>query len=410
MLKNFEIHCLAPWKSICIKPDGSVVPDIQARQVLGNLRNHRLHEILQSSHMQSLREHHIKREFHNSCANCHLKEKSGGRSRRTFFDDVLRPFVQEQNFKINAEPDIHFLEINASNKCNLKCRMCNGSISTSWIQEEKKLKDDQFEGDRGGSSKYSKLDEDILVRLFENREHFRNLQFLALRGGEPFVEPLNYTIIEKIIDWRLARQVVLDVSTNGTSVNDKLLSYFKEFKRVDLYISLEAIDAGYGYIRGGDSFSIKELEDNIKKLRTSKNTVFTFTVTTMIYNISKIVEIWNWFKKIRCPGDEISFSNTVVRPEYLNYQILPQDLKNNILNQIISSDLPQGLFDTGVRVLRDIGTPAILGGLKNESFFEASKSQHLRKQFKQFNSYLDKYRSSSFQETFPELASFYDSI
>jgi MoaA/NifB/PqqE/SkfB family radical SAM enzyme len=410
MLAPQEVHCLAPWKSLCIKSDGAVVTDIQSRELLGNIKLQTLSEILSSNKIKELRQAHLNRTFPLACQNCHLKERSGGRSRRTFFDDVLRPLVEVKDFHIDAKPDIQLLEINASNKCNLKCRMCNGSISTGWIQEEKKLAVDKVQVDRGGRAVFHQLDTKALDKIFENREFFKNLRILALRGGEPFSEPLNYQIMQRVLDWQLADKVTLDVSTNGTVVNETLLSYFEKFKNVDLYISIEDVGSGYGYIRGGEQFTLANLEENIEKLRSSRNVTFIFTITTMIYNVSRLVEIWNWFKKIRKPGDEISFSNTVVRPAYLNYQILPSEFKAEILSRIKESDLPQGVYDTGRRVLRDIGTPAIIDGLSRDNFYNEAEVTQLRKQFKDFNDSIDNYRRTRLTAVFPELANFYETI
>lgn len=410
MLRNFEIHCLAPWKAVCVKSNGLVVSDIQARETLGDLKKNNLDEILRNQKTQQLREDHLNRKFPPTCQNCQLKEASGGRSRRTFFDDVLRPLVEDRNFSTTAEPDVYFLEINTSNKCNLKCRMCNGSISTSWLNDEKKLTASGFSSDRGGKHAYTKIDEHIYNQLFFNKNNFKNLKYLALRGGEPFSEDYNFLIMQKIIDWGYAKNVVLDVSTNGTVVNEDLIAYFKQFQRVELYISLEGTEMLYEYVRGGSSFTMKDLEKNIEQLRNMVNVTLIFTVTSMVYNIGALVDIWNWFKKIRQNGDEISFSNTVVKPDYLNYQILPNELKKKFLDRILQSDLPIGVYDTGKRILRDIGTPAIVEGLQKQNYFLPQELKLLREQFKQFNTILDEARGVDLTKSAPELAEFYAQI
>ena len=66
------------------------------------------------------------------------------------------------------------------------------------------------------------------------------------------------------------------------------------------------------HIRGGDNFTIEQLEANIKEFNKLENTQIIYTVTVQVYNIYDITNIWKWYKKIRKPGDEIFFTNVVV--------------------------------------------------------------------------------------------------
>ena len=61
--------------------------------------------------------------------------------------------------------------------------------------------------------------------------------------------------------------VVLDISTNLSILNDKLLNAFSKFKRCLLYISIEGIKERYQYIRGGNNFTFADLENNLKIIK-----------------------------------------------------------------------------------------------------------------------------------------------
>lgn len=398
--------CIAPWKSLCVKSNGHIVPDIHFRGSLGNIRNSELYEILNQEAIQSLRRSFLSSGMGDACGTCKAKELSGGHSRRIFFNDVVYPHVKNIEWTPDGGADIHYLEINTSNKCNLKCRMCSGNVSTAWKSDEMFLTKHSSSLDRPAAKDQS-LTRDDIDRLFSRPEVFRNLKFLALRGGEPLFEETNLYIFEKIQQMGLAKNVVLDISTNGTFVSPAILKALRSFQSLQIYISMEGLGERYKYIRGGNKFKIDDVEKTIELLRSLPRVQFVFTYTTMAYNVGRINQFWNWYCGVRQSSDLISFSNTVVNPSYLNFQILPNELKRKIADEIKTGPIFQS---QGIHKPSDIGIIPVLRGLENDNYFSANKKRELCEKFKVFNELLDKNRKTSFKDVFPELNDFYDSI
>ena len=96
--------------------------------------------------------------------------------------------------------------------------------------------------------------------------------------------------MEQFIKWGIAKDVILDINTNGTIFNDRLYKIAKNFKMVKLHISIEGTGELYQYIRGGDNFTINQLEDNIKNFNMLANTMIIYTVTVQAYNIFDIAK------------------------------------------------------------------------------------------------------------------------
>ena len=107
------------------------------------------------------------------------------------------------------------------------------------------------------------------------------------------MEDQNYQLMEKFIEWNIAKNIMLDINTNGTFVNERLVNIVKHFKLVKLHISLEGTGALYQYIRGGDNFTIEQLEQNINEFNKLSNTVIIYTVTVQIYNIFNCLILHN---------------------------------------------------------------------------------------------------------------------
>lgn len=408
-MSQSPVKCIAPWRALCIKADGNVVPDIQFRSSFGNIHQKSLHEILLNPAVQSLRSDLKANVFNKACINCEKKEASGGRSRRTFFFDVLAEHVPTSRYEINEEPDVHFLELNTSNLCNLKCRMCSGLISSAWIRDEISIQEAGLSLQRPRHGVFQ-LGTEGIDRIFSQPSIFRNLKFLALRGGEPLYEETNLYLFDKLDELGLTSQIHLDISTNGTLMSENILKALDKFKKVELYLSMEGVGEAYQYIRGGKSFTINSLEKNIQLFHQMSNVNLVFTFTSMVYNLGEINPFWNWYQSIRKNGDEVSFSNIVTNPDYLNFHILSDELKDKYFQEIDSGPIPKGAYDTGKRMLGDVGIESILRGLKKRDYFTPDKKRELQLSFKSFNTHLDQVRNMPINTYLPDIATFCESI
>lgn len=402
--------CIAPWHSLTIQWDGKVCADAISKVPYGNLYDNTLSEMWQSPVAVRLRNAWSKGyPDPKVCGSCIKKESTIGNSRRQYFYRNISPkLLETATYNPNADPDIWYLEINSSNKCNLKCRMCGGEISSSWVKEEKQLNatmPDWMPLRKEG--KYRRVEFDAVKNILEKKEYFQNLEFLKLTGGEPLMEEQNYQIMEQFIEWGIAKNIVLDINTNGTVINDRLFDIAKNFKKVKFHISIEGTGKLYQYIRGGDNFTIQQLESNIKQFSKLENTLIIYTVTIQVYNIFDIVNIWNWYKKIRTPDDEIFFTNAVVFPRYLNIHILPKTIKQQACQMMKDADLPAGNFLLPGDSSRqgDPGFKKLIKNLQAENN-TTEKKKHLR-EFIYFTNSLDKIRNTSIKEVVPQLKSLF---
>ena len=386
--------CLAPWHALTVNWNGNIKPDVHAKMVLGNIKEDSLDDIYKSEEFVNLTNKMKQRKWPKGCKRCKDKENISGRSRRTYFWDTL-PMNLRTNISFSNK--LSYLDINTSNKCNLKCIHCNGEVSTSWIPDEKKLNRDHV---NEVEVKYQRLTESDIDRLF-NCDAIKEIDTIALRGGEPLDEPLNLYIISKLEQLGIISNVVLDISTNLTILNDKILNLFSKFKRVLMYVSLEGVHDRYEYIRGGKHFKFADLESNIKIIKQLSNVEICYAVTLMNLNITTIPEIHAWLDTQDLSRSLVSFSNVVARPEYLRADILPNHLKKQTLERIqnIPAELtwPKDSIDIGAGGLYNTGLSDVINILKKDT-----ENPQLIKQLKQYLTKLDTLRDTNWKQTFPE--------
>ncbi len=328
--------CIAPWHALTIKWGGNVVPDIIYKDKLGDINNNTLKEIWNGDDYKALREMHRNRQVPPSCANCAKKEKSG-RSRRMYFWDKLDYDLrmESETLDVDSTPDIRYLDFTLSNKCNLACIHCGPFVSTGWTKDGKKLNKEKPEYWKQEPIGFNGVKElSFMDNLFANPEYFRNLQWLALRGGEPLYDERCYEVLKWFVENDLAKNIALDISTNATVFEDRFKEIFKEFKHIELLISIEATDELYSIIRGGKGYQWSDLEDNLEKFYAEDNIEITFAVTVMITNIFNLDKVWDWFYNNHRKRASISMTNVVVNPAYLNIAHMPRELKNKALEKI----------------------------------------------------------------------------
>lgn len=421
-------YCIAPWKAISVNSLGDVLPDGVFLKRLGNLHDQTLKEIWEGELWQKLRESHIEFTNHEGCTNCIKKEQQAGHSRRKFFESFFTTKVDpnslEEFYYTNADntlnlnnpiqrpkvldfenPDFIYLDINTSNKCNLKCIHCNGNVSTAWIPDEKKIKKlypDIHRRDKEYKN-YHYIDTDIIDKLFEDKSFFKNLQFVAFRGGEPFYEKINIYVLEKLIEFGWHKQITLDISTNATVIDQKFFDLLCQFKKVILYISVEGVGPMYQYCRGGENYTQESLDDMIEYFTSFKHIEVCVAYTTMANNIFNIRDTWEWFQQYKTKAT-ITFTNSVARPSYLSLDVLSKEMKQLAYDMLedIDDEMPWPFEDNDY--LYSAGIFKFRKNLKNvinNSVDDDTDQKELFKKFKEYVEALDKIRDTNFLEIEP---------
>lgn len=398
--------CLAPWHALTVKWGGIVIPDIIYKRQLGNIYDRSLGDILGGRKYRELREAHLRREPPENCENCILKEKSG-RSRRMFFWDKLDYDLRDKANKLkrSTTPDIRYLDFTLSNKCNLACVHCNPFVSSGWKKDGKVLNKEAPDYWTETETGYHGASwDELLDNLFDQPIYFRNLQWVALRGGEPLYDETCINILQWFVDQGLSSKISLDISTNATVFRDEFLDLFAQFKHVELLVSVEATDELYSIVRGGKDTNWSELQENVEKFYQVKNLEMVFAVTVMITNVFDLDKVWDWFSEKHEHRASIAMSNVVVNPQYLNIAHMPDELKQIALDKIkkiptaavwpIGSNHPEEFdYQTGIQDIRE--------GLQRE--VDPKDQEQYWKWFLKYTRDLDRLRDTDTFAEIPEI-------
>lgn len=145
------------------------------------------------------------------------------------------------------DPEIKLkkLQYNCDNFCNLKCIICSSKYSSSWIEDEKILKNYiELHGDLNKKLKRTKNN-----KLSYNLD-YTQLDEIYFNGGEPFMSNDHINFLNNVVDNSDTSKITLLYNTNATfPIKDSFLRIWEKFKNVTLMCSIDGIEEVFEYVR-----------------------------------------------------------------------------------------------------------------------------------------------------------------
>jgi len=229
----------------------------------------------------------------------------------------LNTFLFENDYnklKDLIEPDkisteIFYLDLRLSNLCNFKCRMCNDTYSSSWATELETLKlpTAHHKTSINTSSNY--------LELFKDR--IKNLKYLYLGGGEPFLMKETFDLLDFIDDDHKSR-ITLALNTNLSNLYYKgrdILELLGKFQKVYFNVSCDGVGKIGEYQRTG--FNTEKFNVNVKEVIHRKSIYpqfeLRFTYALGAINIFHIEEFLNYI------NSEFNLNESHVRVEFIEW-------------------------------------------------------------------------------------------
>ena len=330
---------------------------------------------------------------HPSCKVCWDHEETGAVS--------VRQTLNERYGDLAPLPDQpRILIIKPGNTCNFACRMCNPMTSSSWYS-------DGYEIEKAGLTSTSWYSDDHIgieqscqdamsittineyARSFEhirnsfNRDNdefwgmlkswIKNLVFIDIYGGEPFLIPAMFDLLDYGVKIGASKNIELGISTNASIFNDRYLDILGQYKKVELYLSIDSMDAKqFEYIRYKSNFNsvidnCKKIHETIKKYP-SIETIITNTVTPL--NVFYVDQTMQQLADLFAVPAKV---NIVTTPEYdIRHLPLPvkQYLIENISKKVVVNFLKQTIPGCDVEWPKFCKTTDLLDKSRNQSFSE----------------------------------------
>ena len=267
---------------------------------------------------------------HLNCRVCWDNEAAGKVSTRQQLNETFKDAEPS-----DSQPRV--LIIKPGNTCNAACRICNPETSTSWYNDAFKL----------AQAKDPTLNFKTYIKDFESIKNsfnpdspnmwpvlnkwYKELLFLDIYGGEPFLIPGLWDSLQQAIDDGYSHNISLRISTNASVWNEEYMGILSKFKSVDIGLSIDShIATEFEYMRYKLNFD--NCINNSKKIIefAKQNTHMSTRVscTPSILNVWNISEIGLELRDIL--DIKISHTNFVYFPKHYDIRHLPKNVKHLI--------------------------------------------------------------------------------
>ena len=345
--------CSSPWFHIRIDPQGNYLPcrwgnfSFVAKHHVSDTT---LTGYLNSDEMSNLRSTLLEGSRPSLCVDCHYESSHGkvsGRQRQ-----LLKSAIHESNFNKTFCSSPHWdhfsysyanqgqtqtqpvdLQIDLGNTCNSSCIMCPPKYSSRAIEEHKKLHkiNPILFKDPVKLSNWSD-DLNLVDKFVSELSQLDNIRYIHMLGGETLFIKSFYDICNKLIESGLSKNIILGLTTNCTLYDDRIENIIKNFKQVQLGMSIEAVTDLNDYIRWPSQIStVLGNIDKFLNLRSSTDLQTSLRITPNIFSIWHLDSIFEFMINNHVIAESC---NILYEPRCLRIELLPNDLRNNIINKL----------------------------------------------------------------------------
>lgn len=409
LLKNGKYFCILPWVHLNVTSLGYMVPccvQVEGPNSTGygNLNINTFCELWQGKTIRNFRLKMLADEPDERCINCYEKEKAQIISQRmqsnAKYQKHLDWVVDTDNTGNAPSAKPIFWDIRFSNLCNLRCRTCGYSNSSSWYNDENVFR--KLYSNR--NSKVVKGIEDTNKFLKELEKYYSFVEKIYFAGGEPLLFKENLLILEQLNSIK-KYDIELVYNTNFTLLNriNDFLKWWKKFKGIRMLISLDGTHERCEYLRKGLIW--KDIVENLHYLKKEcPHVTITINFTVSVFNI---LHVTDFHKEMVEQGyirpNEINL-NILSTPKFYNIRIMPEELK-----LLAKKKMKEHYFWLkNQEPLRNKETHVFDNYFKNQwyssiNYMDNEDWTHLIPRFIRYTNKLDKARNEKCLDVFPEL-------
>jgi MoaA/NifB/PqqE/SkfB family radical SAM enzyme len=444
-LTGSNTFCVLPWIHFATRPNGDMRLCCSANasgagenHTVGLVKNEKGQpanfgretpmSAWNNEYMKDVRLTMLEGKIPASCSKCIAEESRGVASKRIWEtaswveDGIDLPELIKQTEEDGTVPEkLVYLDLRLGHTCNLKCVMCSPHDSSQWVADHKKIfplfeakeLKEQMQWDRKDFNNFWHENPDFWKEMYAQ---IPNLKQVYFAGGEPLMIREHKWFLEEIIRQGYADKILIRYNTNGLLVDDEIIDLWKQFKKVKVGFSIDAIGDRNYYIRYPSDWAT--IEKNLHKLdNTPDNIQVSIATAIQILNIKHLADFAKWkitqnFKKVNFEnvtggiqaGGGIVNMHLLYIPTFLSIRLLPEADKAEVRKNF--GDLANWLH-INYRQDEDFWKHNPYGWKRWQAvldFMDAEDHTAQLPAFKEYIQRLDTLRKTNAKEVFPELA------
>jgi len=331
--------CIAPWKHFAIgnHPRGTIISPC-CRFSFKNSQYNPFKflpankAVISEEYFGDIRKRMLNGEQLPECAKCWMEENNSVTSMRQKLNREFH-FDDRNNFKPK------YIEIMFSNLCNLACRMCDITQSSSWATLYNKtfvpngivdhtIVPQEFIVNDRAKTDVMKFDMSELEKI-----DLSNITKVKILGGEPMLSPEHESFLQSLVKQiKQTKDLTLVYHTNCTKKpSQSVLEVWKSIGKVELNFSIDGFNTVNEYQRINSSW-----QDIVDTLQWYID--LDLDLGMNIHSVLSNITIWSYEKLLIWTKEMLGYTaNTfdfVQNPKYLSLTNLPDELKTRCKNMV----------------------------------------------------------------------------
>lgn len=346
-----------------------------------NVATNTFDEAINSPTANEIRAAFKRGEQHPSCVRCWIEENAGIESKRNRDNEYFPNLIPDNDLE-DQVVELLILDVNVSNLCNLKCRSCSGASSSLWLQEARTLKASQIEGITRVANQIKAAYCDSSMFWDEYKNNFHKFKHIDFYGGEPFLVKKQIEILKHAVDTNVAKDISIHFNTNCTIWDDTIFNVVKEFRHVNIDLSIDGINERARYIRHPSNWdkvytNFKTIYESQKPLDHFLTSVCCSVSNLSIFYLDEVLDAIEPYVNV--------YLNLVYHLECFSIRCMPEELKLEVVKKL---EPTLKKYDKGDKIFNFM--------------FSGDYDEQQWKIFIDRMYEYDQYRGESFSQTFPE--------
>jgi sulfatase maturation enzyme AslB (radical SAM superfamily) len=349
--KNF---CSSPWFHIRLRHDGQFAECRWGKPGSDNpnIRDTTIMQYYDGPQMRQMRTSMVSGSSPDLCSECIYQDQFGKINGR--HKQLLKSGIRLDQFELSTRSSPHYqhflysndhdgastyqpvdLQIDLGNVCNSACIMCNPSFSSRLQSDYKKLhriNPDLF----SHPVTYTSWTRDpaLLDKFVQELSTIPNIRYIHFLGGETLYDESFYIICDRLIELGLSKDIIVGTTTNGTIYDHRIERLIGSFKEFHLGVSIESVTPLNDYIRYPSRVEL--VLSNLQKfldLRPLTGLNVSLRITPNIFTIGQIDSLFEYMIEKQVTAESCGILKS---PDCLRMELLPDDLRSNIITRLSS--------------------------------------------------------------------------
>lgn len=420
--------CVLPWIHFHAWPDSRVMPCCVANSTLPVSKinpGETIVQMMNSEAYKKMRLAMLNDQYVLECRRCYELEAAGTWTMRKSHNK-RRGLEYVDLIKNTTEPDgsltdfkMKYMDVRFSNLCNMKCRSCGPGCSSLWSKDYIEFEGMEKYQKYFNTTKFVVSNNEDMSFMSKLKPYLKDVEEVYFAGGEIIITPEHYECMDYWIENDMADTIELSYTTNLSVLKFKdkdLISYWKKFPKLQIWASIDAYGDVAEVMRKGTDWT--RIVNNIHRIKKEvPHAQFQITPTISIWNIFSFCQFFDYMiDEGLIDSNTAPRFNTASHPWYANIMILPDFIRNRLIDQY-SKSMDKYSYNSEI----SNGFKVIIQNLKNGNASKflikngdevrlpgkSSESKEGILEFKQFNDDLDRFRQEKHTDVIPELIEVY---